>query len=122
MRLHFLVLVFLCFPGILLGQVTKLTNPSEFSEDSLIFPTGRQGTDAREGLFSLGITLHGAPFSKPTVDVVITLPIAPPMLERVIRNEPLTGSSANRPLAIRFRFPVKRVGFELGNGGPETIA
>jgi hypothetical protein len=39
----------------------------------------------------------------------------------VIRNLPLTGTSAGKPLVVRFAEAVRRVGFVFGNGRPWTL-
>lgn len=101
----------------LLGQVTKISSSTAFSEESVRFDFEAQqgGTDAADLLSRWGVRFHQDETTRPRI--VLTLVIEP---VRFLENFHPGGSSAGLPLVIDFRFPVRRVGFNLGNGNDQT--
>jgi hypothetical protein len=101
------------------AQVTRIRNV-DFGKDavSLTPPMLIDGAPI-EDIFSrwgihFGSTSGAVPRLRQGVvgDIIITPPYLP-----AIRNEGISGSSANAPLIMNFSFPVRKVGFQLGNGG-----
>jgi hypothetical protein len=120
------VLVTLLVSAAALGQVTKITDPMDFSTSSirLDFQELTENSDARSLLTQWGIGLAGADGSIPRIkEIPPPLPLPNAVSNKVLFNEPASGgSSANIPLIIDFRYPVGRVGFVLGNGAAGTNA
>jgi hypothetical protein len=105
------------------GQVTKITDPMDFSTSSirLDFQELTENSDARRLFTQWGIGLLSADGSLPRVKALPPpMPIPNAIFNNVIFNEPGGASSANIPLIMDFRYPVARVGFVLGNGAAGT--
>ena len=99
------------------AQITKLTDLEAFSNAiPLSFGQLLDDSDASDVYSTLGVLFVGEGPSIPTSKTVIIALTLPPLLAGVIQNRPLTGSSANKSLILRFKYPLLRVGFCLGNG------
>lgn len=108
--------------GAVLAQVVKLTEATAFSNPLFLqFSDLHTTSEASQVYSNLGVTFVGEAGSTPTVQLEVLIPSLPPSVDSVLRNEPGTGSSANRALIVRFERPVRRVGFTLGNGTATTV-
>lgn len=93
------------------GQVTELNESSPFASDSVLlnFEGPAEGVDATQVYAKWGVVFSGVGSSNPKIEEVFVLNFS----NAVLRNAPVLGSSANKPLAVNFKFPVKKIGFKL---------
>ncbi|MGH9339591.1 MAG: hypothetical protein ACRD1R_08375 [Acidobacteriota bacterium] len=126
-KLPLMTVVLLALVGSARGQITEFDDPDLFSEEAIIlgfreFALGAGVLEAGQLYSSVGVTFQGELSSRPVIDVFTISPSIPPNIDLVLLNQSQTESSADRALIIRFRDPVWRVGFTIGNGTQSTVA
>jgi len=98
------------------AQVTKITNPSAFDQNSVTLDFQEYQADILAcdifGKWGLSFQNNG---DAPRIAMVIP-PIGGAEADRVLLNQ----SSPDLPLVINFKFPVSRVGFYASNGSSST--
>lgn len=102
------------------AQLKAVTEAAAFSPRavSVSFPFLGVGAEAGEIFDEWGVHFEGTEGGVPRLreaSFLQRIHILPPQIT-VLRNEPTTGTSANRPLIVNFRLPVGRVGFHLVDG------
>jgi hypothetical protein len=107
---------------LLFGQVTKITDIYGFLDDHTIKFFFRDLThDVRvdNAYNSLGVTFDGERATSPTAVWWDPWHISG---DRVVRNVGEATAQPTSALITRFRYPVSKVGFVLGNGHEDTVA
>ncbi len=102
------------------GQVDKLSDVSNFTKQAVLldFENQENGAQANELFSKWGVVFPRTPSSVPTTVTFFLFS----QVNTVLRNNISQGSSANLPLIINFRFPMRRVAFRIGNGNNSTTA
>lgn len=122
MHFRFLLLVVLLFhfPA-LFGAVTKITDGSVFSGESVAinFEQLADGSLVATVYDGWGVQFGESDQSQPAIH---TISSALGTFNNVVRNINPQDSSANVPLILNFLKPVSKVGFVLGNGTDATQA
>lgn len=127
MKLHAYLFLICSFQFTSLSaQVKRLADPQrDFSSSAVLlgFIEAQDGAEASEIFSKWGVLFSGDGGTPRIREITqrFDIHILPPRLT-ALRNEPDSGSSANRALIINFKFPVRRVGFALGNGNENTFA
>lgn len=108
------------------AQVKRLADPQrDFPSSAVLlgFSQAQDGAEASEIFSKWGVLFSGEAGTPRIREITqrFDIHILPPRLT-TLRNEPDSGSSASRALIINFQFPVRRVGFALGNGNENTLA
>ncbi len=100
------------------GEINKLTDTSSFSSASILinFENHADGAEAGDLFAHWGIVFLGSGETVPVIRFAPSGMPVPGAPANVLRNEATAGSFANDLLIVNFKFPVKRVGFRLGNG------
>jgi len=123
-----LVLFWSC--DLVLAQIVKLTDESSLSEEAVSFSFEMLplSASAIELYTAYGIRFGSEGAGIPTVrnvDLRVDDPTSCTGVlcdDKVIRNEPHSGSSADLSFILQLQLPLRRVGFTLGNGADETVA
>lgn len=118
-----IVVLLACFSSGL-GQVVRIGEPQFSPEAKLLALEQLQRlTTDLELLDIFGVEFYGQQSSVPTVDWFCNRCDFAPRYQGLVRNEPLEGEdSTGSGLVIGFAYPMRRVGFQVGGGKPETVA
>ncbi len=121
------ILVFLLMTSSLVfGQLTKLDSQDDFSPDGIKLDfreIGYSDSPAGDAYAAVGILFVGEGSSSPRgFRVILGEGGLGPWGRLALRNVRPDGSSPNEALIMRFRYPLVRVGFNLGNGTETTVA
>jgi hypothetical protein len=122
------ILVFLlATSSLVFGQLEKLDSIDDFSPDAIKLHFGEIGysdSPVGDAYAALGVLFDGEGSSSPKASKAF-LDVDGTWWgggRFAIRNERADGTSPNEALIMRFRYPMVRVGFDLGNGTETTVA
>lgn len=127
MTKHFtdILIILLATPSFAFGQLTKLGQASDFSPDCIKMDFGEiaySDTPVGDAYAAAGILFVGEGDSSPKGVLVKISEYTPYPLVSALRNDRADGTSPNEALIMQFRYPVSRVGFDVGNGTTTTVA
>ncbi len=118
----FLLFAAVAFETELQAQLVRIDR-SAFSDRAIRLPLERliSGAEASDALSLYGPTfLAQGGIARKQVSVIQVG--VPPIVDHVIQNEPLEGTSTGKSLLLRFSGALRRVGFVLSNGSGQTVA
>ncbi|MGH9341973.1 MAG: hypothetical protein ACRD1R_20895 [Acidobacteriota bacterium] len=120
--------IFICFVLFLFGfgsavaQIERLDGPEDFSEEAIVLKfneitlgLNRVLPNAEDFYSTFGIHFEGEGQSRPVIQHLVVQATIVPATTYTLINQ-AQDSSANEALIMRFKYPLKRVGFRLGVG------
>ena len=118
-----MLLFCLVVPKGALAQVREITDPGDiyFKTPQMRFNQYPEGAVATDLLSSYGIVFEGVNGAMPRIIKEPSLCSAQ-AVTNVIRNESVPQPTTNTPLRIRFKFPLRQLGIDLGGTGTPLVS